>query len=59
MLDIADLHFHDLFHEGISRLFEQGYQIQGVALVSGHKKRDYLRRYTQLKAKDLHRGRRS
>ncbi|MCU7862416.1 MAG: site-specific integrase [Candidatus Thiodiazotropha sp. (ex Lucinoma borealis)] len=56
LLDIHDLRFHDLRHEGISRLFEQGYQIQEVALVSGHKKWDHLRRYTQLKAGDLHRG---
>lgn len=55
VLEIHDLRFHDLRHEGISRLFEQGYQIQEVALVSGHKKWDHLRRYTQLKAKDLHR----
>ncbi|MCG7868389.1 MAG: site-specific integrase [Candidatus Thiodiazotropha taylori] len=56
VLGIPDLRFHDLRHEGISRLFEQGYQIQEVALVSGHKKWDHLRRYTQLKAGDLHRG---
>lgn len=54
-IGIQNLRFHDLRHEGISRLFEQGYQIQEVALVSGHKKWDHLRRYTQLNAKDLHR----
>lgn len=42
-------------HEGISRLFEQGYQIQEVALVSGHKSWKNLKRYTQLRAVDLHR----
>jgi integrase len=52
---ILDLHFHDLRHEGISRLFEQGYQIQEVALVSGHKSWKNLKRYTQLRAVDLHR----
>ena len=31
------LPMHDLRHEGVSRLFEQGYQIQKVALVSGHR----------------------
>jgi len=46
---IDDLHFHDLRHEAISRLFEQGLQIQEVALVSGHKTWDSLKRYTQLK----------
>jgi len=54
-LKIKDLRFHDLRHEGISRLFEQGYRIEQVALVSGHKSWENLKRYTQLKAKDLHR----
>jgi integrase len=54
-LGIEDLHFHDLRHEGVSRLFEQGYQIQEVALVSGHRDWKMLARYTQIKAKDLHR----
>ena len=53
-LDIPDLHLHDMRHEGISRLFEQGYEIQQVALVSGHKKWEQLRRYTQLKPESLH-----
>ncbi|WP_280570656.1 site-specific integrase [Chromohalobacter sp. 296-RDG] len=52
-LDIDDLHFHDLRHEGISRLFERGYQIQEVALVSGHRDWGSLRRYVNLKAGDL------
>ncbi|WP_348945270.1 site-specific integrase [Chitinibacter sp. FCG-7] len=53
---IVDLTFHDLRHEGISRLFEQGYQIQEVALVSGHRSWKNLARYTQLRAVDLHRA---
>jgi integrase len=53
---IEDFHFHDFRHEGISRLFEQGYQIDEVAMVSGHKKWDMLRKYTHRKAADLHRG---
>lgn len=53
-LAIPDLHFHDLRHDGTSRLFEQGYQIQQVALVSGHKDWRHLRRYTQLRPEDLH-----
>jgi len=52
-LDIEDLHFHDLRHEGISRLFERGYQIQEVAMVSGHRDWGSLRRYVNLKAGDL------
>jgi integrase len=54
-LGIAGLHFHDLRHEGVSRLFEQGYQIPEVALMSGHRDWKMLARYTQLRAKDLHR----
>jgi len=54
-LGIIDLHFHDLRHEGISQLFENDYAIQEVALCSGHKDWKMLARYTQLKAKDLHR----
>ena len=56
VLSIEDLHFHDLRHEGISRLFEQGYRIEQVALVSGHKDWKMLARYTQVRAKDLHRA---
>jgi integrase len=54
-LAIEDLHFHDLRHEGVSRLFEAGYRIEQVALVSGHRDWAMLRRYTQVRAKDLHR----
>ncbi|MBK1723378.1 site-specific integrase [Thiocystis violacea] len=52
---IDDLRFHDLRHHGISLLFEAGYQVQEVALVSGHRDWKQLRRYTQLEARDLHR----
>ncbi len=52
---VDDLHLHDLRHEGISRLFEAGYQIHEVALVSGHRDWKQLKRYTQIRAKDLHR----
>lgn len=55
-LGIPDLHFHDLRHEGTSQLFEQGYEIQQVALVTGHKDWRNLKRYTNLKPEDLHRG---
>lgn len=55
-LEIIDLRFHDLRHEGVSRLFEQGYAIEQVALVSGHRDWKMLQRYTQIRAKDLHRG---
>lgn len=52
-LKIKDLRFHDLRHEGISRLFEQGYQIQEVSMVSGHRDWGSLKRYTNLRPEDL------
>lgn len=55
-LGIDDLKFHDLRHEGVLRLFEQGYTIEQVALVSGHRDWKMLARYTQIRAKDLHRN---
>ena len=48
-LNIEDLRFHDLRHEGTSRLFEVGLSIERVALVTGHKDWKMLRRYTHLK----------
>ena len=55
-LEIDDLHLHDLRHEGISRLFEAGYRIEQVSLVSGHRDWSMLKRYTHLRAVDLHRA---
>jgi integrase len=54
ILRIDDLHFHDLRHEGTSRLFEAGFSIEQVALVTGHKDWKMLRRYTHLKPENLH-----
>jgi integrase len=53
--NIGDLHFHDLRHDGISRLFEAGYEIQEVSMVSGHKTWEHLKRYTNLRPETLHR----
>lgn len=53
-LGIDDLHFHDLRHEGVSRLFEHGYAIEQVAMVSGHRSWKNLQRYTNLKPESLH-----
>jgi integrase len=50
---LKDLHFHDLRHEATSRLFERGFQIQEVALITGHRDWKSLKRYTQLKPEDL------
>lgn len=49
LLEIEDLHFHDLRHEGISRLFEMGWNIPHVAAVSGHRSWASLKRYTHLR----------
>ena len=54
-LKIAELRFHDLRHEGASRLFEAGFAIEQVALVTGHRDWKMLKRYTHLKPEDLHR----
>lgn len=53
---IEDLHFHDLRHEGTSRLFEtRKFSLPEVALVTGHKDWKMLARYTQTRAAELHR----
>ena len=54
-LELTDMSLHDLRHEGISRLFEAGYRIEQVALVSGHRDWAMLKRYTHVRAADLHR----
>lgn len=50
-LEIEDLHFHDLRHDGVSRLFELGWDIPRVASVSGHRDWNSMRRYTHLRGK--------
>jgi integrase len=51
---LVDLKFHDLRHEGISRLLKK-YQlnIMEVKSISGHKTLSMLTRYTHLRATDL------
>jgi integrase len=49
LLGIEDLHFHDLRHDGVSRLFEVGLNIPRVASVSGHRSWSSLKRYTHLR----------
>ena len=51
--NMTHFNFHDLRHEGISRLFEAGWNVMEVAAVSGHQDLQSLKRYTNLKAKDL------
>lgn len=53
-LKIEDLHFHDLRHEAVSRLFEKGsLDMMEIAAISGHKSLSMLKRYTHLKAQRL------
>lgn len=49
VLGIDDLHFHDLRHEGISRLFEMGATIPQAATVSGHRSWVSLKRYSHIR----------
>ena len=49
LLEIVDLHFHDLRHDGVSRLFELGLSIPQVAAVSGHRSWTSLKRYTHMR----------
>ncbi len=42
---LEDLHFHDLRHEAISRMFEMRLSMPEVALVSGHRTPAMLMRY--------------
>ena len=51
MKGIEDLHFHDLRHEGVSRLFEMDWDIPRVSSVSGHRDWNSLRRYTHLRGR--------
>lgn len=53
VLGIEDLHFHDLRHEAISRLFEKKYQIQEVAQFSLHESWASLKIYTHLDPADV------
>jgi len=48
LLDIKDLHFHDLRHEATSRLFETGYSIVEVQQFTLHDSWGTLSRYTHL-----------
>lgn len=55
-LGIEDLTLYDMRHEAISRLVESGkYSIPEMMLVTGHRDPRQLMRYTQLRARDLHR----
>ena len=53
-LKIIDLRFHDLRHKATGDLFRLGLSIPQVALFTGHKTWQQLRRYTHTKAEDVH-----
>lgn len=50
---LVNLHFHDLRHEAISRLFELGLDAMTVSEISGHKTLSQLKRYTHLSKSDV------
>ena len=50
---LTNLHFHDLRHEAISRLFELGLDAMTVSEISGHKTLSQLKRYTHLSKTDV------
>lgn len=50
---LVDLHFHDLRHEAVSRLFEKGLNVMETASVSGHRTLQMLKRYTHLNAEQI------
>jgi integrase len=50
---LVNLRFHDLRHEGTSRLVERGLSTVEVSAITGHKTLQMLKRYTHLKAEDL------
>jgi len=51
--NVADIRWHDLRHEGCSRLFEMGLDAMTVSLFSGHKNLNMLKRYTHLSAANV------
>jgi integrase len=53
ILQIDDLHFHDLRHEATSRLFETGYSIVEVQQFTLHESWGTLSRYTHLKPESV------
>jgi integrase len=51
MLGIEDLHFHDLRHEGCTRLAEQSFTIPEIQKVSLHDSWGSLQRYVSVKSR--------
>lgn len=55
LLYIKDFRWHDLRHEACSRLAEQGWTIQQIQVVSGHKTLQSLQRYMHIRPESIHR----
>ena len=50
---VEDLRFHDLRHEAVSRLFENGFNPVEVAAISGHRTHAMLARYAHAQTTEL------
>lgn len=50
---LVDLTWHDLRHEGATRLFERGLHPFQVAAITGHRSMQTLKRYTHLNPQDF------
>lgn len=53
VLGIKNLRFHDMRHEGTSRLFERGYQIHEVAQFTLHESWNELKRYANFRPENI------
>ena len=53
LLDIKDLHFHDMRHEATSRLFERGLSIVDVQQITLHSSWKTLQRYCNINPGDV------
>jgi integrase len=53
--EINDIRWHDLRHEGTSRLYEKGKNLTDmeISLITGHKTLDMLKRYTHLRPNSI------
>jgi len=51
---ISDLHWHDLRHEGTSRLFERGLTTAEVMSITGHSTQEMVDRYSHYSAAIVH-----
>jgi Phage integrase family len=55
-LDTIDLHWHDLRHEGASRLLAIGVDIRIIQLMLGHASLEQTQRYLNVTDEELRRG---